>query len=50
MALTALVREEIVEDDAGVISSVIVPIPDPVPEDVMEEESDAEGSSSSVRP
>ena len=34
-----LVREEIVEDDAGVISSVIVPTLAPVPEDEMEEES-----------
>ena len=33
------VREEIVEDDAGVISSVIVPILEPVAEDTMEEES-----------
>ena len=32
------VREEIVEDDAGVISSVIVPTLAPVPEDAMEEE------------
>ena len=32
------VREEIIEDDAGVISSVIVPTLTPVPEDVMEEE------------
>ena len=32
-------REEIVEDDAGVISSVIVPTLAPVAEDVMEEES-----------
>ena len=31
------VREEIVEDDAGVISSVIVPTLAPVPEDAMEE-------------
>ena len=31
------VREEIVEDDAGVVSSVIVPTLAPVPEDVMEE-------------
>ena len=38
------VREEVVEDDTGVISSVIVPTPTPVPEDVMEEESSA-GSS-----
>ena len=33
------VREEVVEDDAGVISSVIVPTLAPVEEDVMEEES-----------
>ena len=33
------VREEIVEDDAGVISSVIVPTLVPVAEDAMEEES-----------
>ena len=32
------VREEIVEDDAGVISSVIVPTLALVPEDEMEEE------------
>ena len=34
-----LVREEIVEDEAGVISSVIVPTLTPVAEDAMEEES-----------
>ena len=34
------VREEIVEDDARVISSVIVPTLMPVAEDAMEEESD----------
>ena len=33
------VREEVVEDDSGVISSVIVPTLVPVPEDAMEEES-----------
>ena len=33
------VREEVVEDDAGVISSVIVPTLEPVAEDAMEEES-----------
>ena len=33
------VREEIVEDDAGVVSSVIVPDLAPVTEDMMEEES-----------
>ena len=38
------VREEIVEDDAGVISSVVVPDLAPVAEDAMEEESSA-GSS-----
>ena len=43
-----LVREEIIEDDAGVVSLVIVPTLALVPEDVMEGESDAEGSSSSV--
>ena len=37
-----LVREEVVEDDAGVISSVIVPTLDPVEEDAMEDESSAE--------
>ena len=35
------VREEIVEDDARVISSVIVPTLEPVAEDAMEEESDS---------
>ena len=34
------VREEIVEDDEGVVSSVIVPTLAAVPEDAMEEESD----------
>ena len=38
------VREEVVEDDAGVISSVIVPTLALVPEDAMEEESSMEGS------
>ena len=33
------VREEVVEDDSGVVSSVIVPTPAPVAEDAMEEES-----------
>ena len=33
------VQEEVVEDDAGVISSVIVPTLEPVAEDAMEEES-----------
>ena len=31
------VREEVVEDDAGVISSVIVPTLEPATEDAMEE-------------
>ena len=35
------VREEVVEDDDGVVSSVIVPTLDPVAEDAMEEESDS---------
>ena len=35
------VREEIVEDDEGVVSSVIVPALEPVAEDAMEEESDS---------
>ena len=35
------VREEVVEDDAGVISSVIVPTLEPVAEDAMEEESES---------
>ena len=35
------VQEEIVEDEAGVISSVIVPTLAPVAEDAMEEESDS---------
>ena len=35
------VREEVVEDEAGVISSVIVPTLAPVAEDTMEEESDS---------
>ena len=38
-------REEIVEDDAGVISSVIVPTFAPVPEDAMEEESESSAGS-----
>ena len=33
------IREEIVEDDEGVVSSVIVPTLEPVAEDAMEEES-----------
>ena len=33
------VREEVIEDDAGVVSSVIVPTLDPVEEDAMEDES-----------
>ena len=35
------VREEVVEDDAGVVSSVLVPTLKPVTEDAMEEESSA---------
>ena len=38
------VREEVVEDDAGVISSVIVPTLVPVPEDAMEEGSESSSS------
>ena len=37
------VREEVVEGDDGVISSVIIPTLEPVAEDAMEEES-SEGS------
>ena len=33
------VREEVVEDDEGIVSSVIVPTLEPVAEDAMEEES-----------
>ena len=41
------VREEIVEDEAGVISSVIVPDLAPIPEDAMEsKEGGTEGSMS----
>ena len=40
------VREEIVEDNAGVISSVIVPTLVPVMEDTMEEESESTMGSS----
>ena len=36
-----LVREEVVEDDDGIISSVIVPTLAPIEEDAMEEESDS---------
>ena len=39
------VREEIVEDDAGVISSVIVPTLAPTEEDAMEEESESSAES-----
>ena len=39
------VREEVVEDNAGVVSSVIVPILAPAPEDVMEEEADSSAGS-----
>ena len=43
------VQEEIVEDDAGVISSVIVPTPAPVAMDAMESiEEELEGSMCSV--
>ena len=35
------VREEVVEDDEGVVSSIIVPTLAPVAEDAMEEESDS---------
>ena len=35
------VREEVIEDDEGVVSSVIVPTLKPVAEDAMEEESSA---------
>ena len=38
-------REEVVEDDAGVISSVIVPTLAPVTEDAMEEESESAAGS-----
>ena len=34
-------QEEVVENDAGVVSSVIVPTLAPVAEDAMEEESDS---------
>ena len=40
-----LVREEVAEDDAGVISSVIVPTLMPAAEDAMEEESDSTAGS-----
>ena len=40
------VREEVVEDNAGVVSSVIVPTLAPVPEDAMEEESESTVGSS----
>ena len=43
------VREEVVEDDAGVISSVIVPTLAPVPEDAMEEESESTVGSSDAQ-
>ena len=39
------VREEIVEDEAGVISSVIVPTLTPVAEDAMEEDSESTAGS-----
>ena len=38
------VREEVVEDDAGVISSVIVPTLAPVPEGAMEQVESSAGS------
>ena len=41
------VREEVVEDDDGVVSSVIVPTLAPVAEDAMEEESSAESPDNS---
>ena len=41
------VREEVVENNAGVISSVIVPTLAPVPKDAMEEESESTAGSSS---
>ena len=34
-------QEEVVEDDEGVVSSIIVPTLAPVAEDMMEEESDS---------
>ena len=40
-------REEIVEGDAGVISSVIVPTLEPVPEDPMEAKEEGSGGSTS---
>ena len=40
------VREEVIEDNAGVVSSVIVPTLAPVSEDAMEEESDSTMGSS----
>ena len=39
-----LVQEEVVEDEAGVISSVIVPTLESVTEDAMEEEESTEAS------
>ena len=39
-------REEVVEDDAGVVSSVIVSTLAPVPEDTMETESESTVGSS----
>ena len=48
-ASPTLVREEIVEDKAGVISSVIVPTLASVPEDAMEsEEEELEGSTGAL--
>ena len=40
------VREEVVEDDAGVISSVVVPTLAPAPKDAMEEGSESTAGSS----
>ena len=39
-------REEVVEDDAGVVSSVVVPTLASVPEDAMETESESTAGSS----
>ena len=47
-AVWILVREEIVEDDTRVLSSVIVPAPEPVVDVAME--SSEEGSEGSVVP
>ena len=42
------VREEIVEDEAGVLSSVIVPTLVSVPEDAMEADEGGSGESTSL--